>query len=122
MKFSNSEPDSKDTNNVYGFPSPAEDYLEPALKIGDLLVKNARSTFYFRSKKDRKQYQISRNDIIIVDRQIQVFENDLIVYSNNNEFLVDRYNKTSHREASINREYNDSEIFGVITSIVKQLK
>ena len=41
-----------------GFPSPAEDHMEPSLSISDILIKHPQSTFYFRSGVDRKSIEI----------------------------------------------------------------
>lgn len=54
-----------------GFPSPATDYLEEALDLNELLVRNPPATFYVRVKgASMIDVGLLDNDIAIVDRSI----------------------------------------------------
>ena len=66
-----------------GFPSPAEDHMDPALNVGNLLVKNPNSTFYFRSKLDRPLLKIDAGDILIVDRSLTPKDADTVIFTKN---------------------------------------
>jgi DNA polymerase V len=55
-----------------GFPSPAEDYLDRALDLNELLISNPAATFYVRASGDSmRDAGIQTSDILIVDRAIE---------------------------------------------------
>ena len=55
---------------VAGFPSPAEQYLEPPLDLNELLVKRPAATFFVRVQGDSMiGAGINDGDLLVVDRQ-----------------------------------------------------
>jgi DNA polymerase V len=53
-----------------GFPSPADDYLEPSLDLNERLVKNPNATFLVRVAGDPMiGAGIHSGDLLVVDRR-----------------------------------------------------
>jgi len=77
-----------------GFPSPAENYSEGELDLNQYLVKNPPATFFVKVSGDSMiNAGIFPNDILIVDRSIEVKSNDIIIAIVNGEFTVKRFIK-----------------------------
>ncbi|WP_354625671.1 translesion error-prone DNA polymerase V autoproteolytic subunit [Psychromonas sp. MME2] len=73
---------------ITGFESPASDYLQLPLSLDALLVDHPSSTFI--GKADGHSMQgigIFSGDILIIDRHIQVKNQDVIVANLNGEFI-----------------------------------
>lgn len=74
-----------------GFPSPAEDYIENNLDLNKYLVQHPSSTFYVRvSGFSMIDANINPGDILIVDRSINVKNNDVILAILEGSFTVKR--------------------------------
>ncbi len=74
-----------------GFPSPAEDYLEEFLDIGDYLVKNPTATFFVRVQGDSMiEASIHPGDILVVDRSLPASHGSIVIAVLNGEFTVKR--------------------------------
>ena len=57
---------------VAGFPSPAEQYLEPPLDLNELLVKRPAATYFVRVEGDSMSGAgISDGDLLVVDRSLR---------------------------------------------------
>lgn len=74
-----------------GFPSPAQDYMEQAIDLNKEIVKNPASTFYGRVVGDSMRDEgIEDGDILVIDKSLELMDNDLAVCCINGEFTVKR--------------------------------
>ena len=75
-----------------GFPSPAEQYLEPPLDLNELLVKRPAATFFVRVEGDSMiNAGIRDKDLLVVDRSLTPANGDIIIASVDGEFTVKTY-------------------------------
>ena len=114
-----------------GFPSPAEDYLDIDLNLHKHLVKHPAATFFILAKgSSMEDGGIGDNDLLVVDKSLDVKHGDIVVAVLNGEFVVKRYliiNKTIHLRAEnksqnyptiIINEEMDFEIWGIVTHTI----
>ena len=74
---------------VAGFPSPAEQYLEPPLDLNELLVKRPAATYFVRVQGDSMiGAGISDGDLLVVDRSLRPADGDVIIASVDGDFTV----------------------------------
>ena len=74
-----------------GFPSPADDYLDPAIDLNEHLISNPAATFLVRVKGNSMvDAGIQEGDVLIVDRSIMATNNHIIIAMLNGEFTVKR--------------------------------
>lgn len=74
---------------VAGFPSPAEQYLEPPLDLNELLVKRPAATYFVRVEGDSMiNAGISPGDLLVVDRSLTPIDGDVIIAAVDGEFTV----------------------------------
>ena len=74
---------------VAGFPSPAEQYLEPPLDLNELLVKRPAATYFVRVEGDSMSGAgISDGDLLVVDRSLRPADGDVIIASVDGDFTV----------------------------------
>jgi len=79
---------------VAGFPSPAEQYIEPPLDINTYLIKRREATFLMHVDGDSmKEAAILDKDVIVVDRSLRPASGDIIVASVDGDFTVKYYRK-----------------------------
>ena len=79
---------------VAGFPSPAEQYIEPQLDINTYLIKRKEATFLMRVEGDSmREAAILDGDIIAVDRSLRPASGDIIVASIDGDFTVKYFRK-----------------------------
>lgn len=72
-----------------GFPSPAEQYLEPPLDLNDLLVKRPAATYFVRVQGDSMEGRgISDGDLLVVDRSLDPRDGDIVIAAVDEEFTV----------------------------------
>ncbi len=121
-----------------GFPSPADDYLEPALDLNQYLIKNPEASFLVRVSGDSMiQVGIFAGDVLIVDRSLVASSGDTVIAVFNREFLVKKFLSVSGkiilRSANpkyldlvieVNSELSDLdfEIWGVVTYCLHSLR
>lgn len=116
-----------------GFPSPAEDHIEQTLDITELLVTNPAATFYLRVSGDSMvDAGIYEKDILVVNRSLTAQHGDIVVAQINDEFTVKRfyardcefilYPENPKYQPIVIKEGDEFSIFGVVTSVVRQLK
>ena len=75
-----------------GFPSPAEQYLEPPLDLNELLVKRPAATFFVSVEGDSMiGAGIRDKDLLVVDRSLTPANGDIIIASVDGEFTVKTY-------------------------------
>lgn len=78
-----------------GFPSPANDYLEPDLDYNAYLKKNPSSTFSLRvDGESMEEAFIPHNSIIVVDRSIKPINNSIVVATLDGERIIKHLVKT----------------------------
>lgn len=74
-----------------GFPSPAQDYLEQAIDLNKELIKHPASTFYGRVAGDSMRDEgIEEGDILVIDKSLELMDDDLAVCFIDGEFTVKR--------------------------------
>ena len=79
---------------VAGFPSPAEQYLEPPLDLNELLVKRPAATFFVRVSGDSMiGAGIHDGDILVVDRSLRPASGDVIIACVDGDFTVKTYRR-----------------------------
>ncbi|MUH38067.1 peptidase S24 [Zobellia amurskyensis] len=95
-----------------GFSSPATHYNEPRIDLNETLVTNSSATFFIRVTDDLfHEFNIFRNDVLIVDKSLSPKTNQLVLATVDDTFSVIRIDK------------NDSELnlWGVITFVIKSV-
>lgn len=114
-----------------GFPTPAEDYSDAKLDLHELLIKHPAATFFVRVSGDSmKDAGILNDDILVVDKSLEVREGKIVVASVDGEFTVKRVKKLKGNLflAAENPNYSpikinlddDFQIFGVVTASIRQ--
>jgi len=74
-----------------GFPSPADDYIDKAIDLNELLIQHPAATFFVRVLGDSMQGAgIFSGDVLVVDRSLQASHNKIIVAVLGGEFTVKR--------------------------------
>ncbi len=74
---------------VAGFPSPAEQYLEPPLDLNELLVRRPAATYFVRVKGDSMiGAGIHDKDLLVVDRSLTPADGDVVIAAVDGEFTV----------------------------------
>ena len=116
-----------------GFPSPAEDYIEPGIDLNKHLIKNPISTFFLRvSGNSMNNAGIYNNDLLIIDRSINPNPGHIVVALLDGEFTLkrlikkqDNYYLKADKEnyPAINLyEYIDIQIWGVAIYSIHELQ
>lgn len=115
-----------------GFPSPAENFIDNALDLNDLLIKHTASTFFVRVVGNSMvNAGINSNDILIVDRSLSPINNKVAVVRINDEFTVKRLKLDGDRIFLVaeNDQYQpieitkdmDCEVWGIVTFVIHQV-
>ena len=79
---------------VAGFPSPAEQYLEPPLDLNELLVKRPAATYFVRVEGDSMVGAgINDGDLLVVDRSLNPANGDVIIACVDGDFTVKTYRR-----------------------------
>ena len=93
---------------VAGFPSPAEQYMEPPLDLNELLVKRPAATYFVRVSGDSMTGAgINDGDILVVDRSLRPADGDIIIACLDGDFTVKRLREQgrgNRKEGTGNRE------------------
>lgn len=115
-----------------GFPSSAENFIDKVLDLNELLIKHPTATFFVRVKGDSMiKAGIHSNDILIVDRALQVANNKIVVARLNNEFTVKRVkidngklflmpDNDTYKPIEVTTEM-DFEVWGVVVFVIHQV-
>ena len=115
-----------------GFPSPAEDFLEPGLNLNEYLIQNSAATFCVKVKGDSMVgAKITTGDILIVDRSLNPKNQNIILAILNGNFIVkkllisnnDFYLLSDNKYANqikINPEM-EFYVWGVVTYVIHKL-
>ena len=92
---------------VAGFPSPAEQYMEPPLDLNELLVKRPAATYFVRVSGDSMTGAgINDGDLLVVDRSLRPADGDIIIACVDGDFTVKilREGRGNKEEGRENRE------------------
>src|SRR3954462_10533818 len=115
-----------------GFPSPADDYLEPPLDFNELLIRNPAATFAVRLASDSMTGAgLFPGDIAVVDRSVEPTPGCIVLALLDGEFTVKRY-RPGDRKIVLQAEnpaFPDIEviperafeIWGVVTKAIRML-
>lgn len=114
-----------------GFPSPAQDYMEQAIDLNKEIVKHPASTFYGRVVGDSMRDEgIEEGDILVIDKSLELMDNDLAVCFIDGEFTVKRVHleKDAAWLVPANPNYphikvteeNDFMVWGIVTYTIKK--
>ena len=114
-----------------GFPSPAEDYMDPSIDINEYLVKNPPATFFIRVRGHSMiNAGIYDNDILVVDRSVKPKNKSIVVCILNGDFAVKRLSIKGKNIKLISENSNypnisigaldDFEVWGVVTYNIHQ--
>jgi DNA polymerase V len=115
-----------------GFPSPADDYIEKALDLNELLIQKPAATFFVRAQgQSMLGAGIHPNDILVVDRSIEPVPGKIVICALNGELTVkrlERHNEQWQLKAEnptypdiVIHEELDMVIWGVVTNVIHQL-
>ena len=116
-----------------GFPSPADDYLEKALDLHELLVDHPAATFFVRVEGDSmKDAGMQSGDILIVDRSLAPESGKIVVALLNGEFTVKRLLRKGEKLFLLpeNSRYpsievtdgSDFQVWGVVTYVIHRAR
>ncbi len=114
---------------VAGFPSPAEQYLEPPLDLNEFLVKRPSATFFVRVQGDSMVGAgINDGDLLVVDRSLRPASGDVVIASVDGDFTVKtyRHDKDGVRLEPANPNYpvirlnpgQELDYFGKVTACI----
>ncbi|WP_294480129.1 LexA family transcriptional regulator [uncultured Bacteroides sp.] len=114
-----------------GFPSPAQDYLEQAIDLNKELIRHPASTFYGRVVGNSMRDEgIEEGDILVIDKSLELMDDDLAVCFIDGEFTVKRVRLESDAAWLVpsNSEYplikvtkdNDFMVWGIVTYTIKK--
>ena len=79
---------------VAGFPSPAEQYLEPPLDLNEFLIKRPAATYFVRVEGNSMIGSgIHEGDLLVVDRSLRPANGDVIIASVDGDFTVKTYRR-----------------------------
>ncbi len=115
---------------VAGFPSAADDHIDQAIDLHELLIKNPPATFYVRVKGDSMiEAGILSGDVLVVDRSLNPVHRKIIIAAVNGEFTVKRLIKRKGRAElhAENKAYppiileddQELEVLGVVTGVIR---
>ncbi len=115
-----------------GFPNIAEDYVDRALNLNELLIKHPAATFFVRVKGTSMiNAGIHSNDILIVDRALTPTHNRIVIARIDGELTVKRIKLDKDKTTLVpeNDDFKpieitstmDFEVWGVVTCVIHQV-
>jgi DNA polymerase V len=133
IEMYSSDPSMKlpETQKSVGFPSPAEDYLEPMLDLKKALIRNPSATFYGRVKGvSMKDAGVDNGDLLMIDKSLDYRKDALAVCFVNGEFTLKKISTKGDQIIlmPVNQNYQsmvinddpDFMIWGIVTYIIKK--
>lgn len=117
-----------------GFPSPAQNYMEPCIDLNRELVRHPAATFYGRVVGDSMtDAGVEEGDILVIDRSIEAADGDMCVCFVDGEFTLKylSFKDPGHlRLIPANDAYPVIEItdassfsvWGVVTYVIKKVR
>lgn len=114
-----------------GFPSPADDHLEPPLDLNRSIVRNPASTFFARVDGDSmKDDCIEDGDLLVVDKSLEARDGCVAVCFLDGEFTLKHVRMGGGKIVLMpaNARYKPIEvgeedtfaIWGVVTYVIKK--
>jgi len=114
-----------------GFPAPADDLVEQALDIHDLVVQNPTSTFFVRVRGDSMEGAgIFSGDVLVVDRSVEARDGRIVVAAVYGEMVVKRlkqqgsstvlHSENDSYEPIVVSDNEECFIWGVVVGSVRQ--
>jgi len=112
-----------------GFPSPADDHLDSNLDLNAFLVNSPASTFFLRASGNSMiGASINDGDMMIVDRSLEAYHDDIIIAVVDGEITVKRLHwideeillipeNTNYKTIAIT-ENSEFHIWGVVTDVL----
>lgn len=143
--------DQKKGMRAVGFPSPADDFMEPSLDLNRYLVRRPSATFFMRvgdrdlSISEKNSEGLKRGDILVVDRSLKADHGNLVVAVDHGQLKVKkifgrstlanelrskikdlkssnlRRNRVHVQIESLQNEFDNFEVWGVVTNIIRPL-
>lgn len=112
-----------------GFPSPAEQYVERALDLNELLVAKPTATYFVRAEGDSMEGAgIHAGDLLVVDRSLEAGDGAVVIACVDGEFTVKtlRKGRGGVRLEAANPAYKpirlggemELQVFGVVTAAI----
>lgn len=116
-----------------GFPSPAEDYEEPALDLNEHLVQHREATFFVRAQgHSMVGAGIHDGDLLVVDRALTARDGDIVIAVVDGALTVKRLRQQGDRTwlQAENPDYGDIELgedqqlelWGVVTAVIHRYR
>lgn len=114
-----------------GFPTPAQDYIDVCIDLNTELIKNPSTTFYGKVIGDSMIDEgIEEGDILVIDKSLELDDNDLAVCIVDGEFTVKRVHidddylylipsNSNYPTITIN-ENSPFLIWGIVTHTIKK--
>ena len=114
-----------------GFPSPAQDYLEQAIDLNKELIRHPASTFYGRVVGDSMRDEgIEEGDILVIDKSLELLDDDLAVCFIDGEFTVKREriepdaawlvpSNSNYPPIKVTKD-NEFMVWGIVTYTIKK--
>lgn len=112
-----------------GFPSPAQDYWDGDIDLGEHLIRDRAATFILRASGHSMQPTVQDGDELIVDRSIRPVPGSMIVAVVDGELTVKRLGGVSDEGAVlvadnpshppvIVAELSEALVWGVVTWVL----
>lgn len=117
---------------VAGFPSPAEQYLEPPLDLNAFLIHRPAATFFVRVEGESMiGVGIHDGDLLVVDRSLTPANGDVVIAAVDGEFTVKTLRKAGRNIAlePANPKFptitftsgQEVQLFGKVTAVIHKL-
>lgn len=121
-----------------GFPSPAQDYMNPCIDLNKELVRHPAATFYGRVVGDSMiDAGVEEGDILVIDRSLEPSDGKMAVCFLDGEFML-KYISSSDPDTGqkgglwlvpANPKYrpvrvdsmSDFSVWGIVTYIIKKV-
>ena len=115
-----------------GFPSPADDHLDPPLDLNRELVRNPGATFFARVAGDSMQDDgIADGALLVVDKSLEAYDGCVAVCFLDGEFTLKRLRMGQGKIVLVpaNKRYkpieigqeSDFTVWGVVTYAIKKV-